>query len=173
MIPAVTYRVVLVVAASLTAVLVVLGLEINQRNPHAMAEGPRLDWSSGPDSAPLLACPKGSIAGVYDGSGFSKWKAPKDAVMAMQPDVSSALSGEATRLNAGFTRDDLVQIWRRRTDVTHNRFIPTMAEATIGVRINGALEATFGVSRVPYAGGEPIRWKDAGWVVGGSTICEL
>jgi hypothetical protein len=155
-----------VTAASVIAVLVVAGFALIPRSNVSVAPGSRLVWPRGPSAPPRLGCDGWAATDVYDGPGIGTRKNPKDAVIDALPLLSSTWSGYTRNMIASITRGDLVPIWHHRDD--------RGAATTFLLRVDGSYVAEFDVARSLFAEGQPIRWRDSGWVVvGGSAVCEL
>jgi hypothetical protein len=122
---------------------------------------PFLAWSKG---RPRLVCPTPSSGAIYDGSGLSSIKDPKDAVVQVFPDLGQGYPWPPDVV-AQVTRDDLEQVWYDRTDQG--------ATSSIALKIDGTYYALYDVGRYLFAGGEPISWRDSGWTVGDSSICQF
>ena len=153
-------------AVSVIAVLVVAGFALIPRSNVSVAPGSRLVWPRGPSAPPRLGCDGWAATDVYDGPGIGTRKNPKDAVIDALPLLSSTWSGYTRNMIAGITRGDLVPIWHHRDD--------RGAATTFLLRVDGSYVAEFDVARSLFAEGQPIRWRDSGWVVvGGSAVCEL
>jgi hypothetical protein len=167
-----------VTAVSVIAVLVVAGFALIPRS-NVSAPGSRLVWPRGPSAPPRLGCGGWAATDVYDGPAIGSRKNPKDAVVDALPLLSSTWSGYTRNMIAGITRGgytrnmiagitrgDLVPIWHHRDDWG--------AATTFLLRVDGSYVAEFDVARWLFAEGQPIRWRDSGWVVvGGSAVCEL
>lgn len=153
-------------ATSLAAVGIVVGIGLTE-HPGSIRSAPRaavLEWPNGPHDRPHLACPEGSSGAIYDGSGLSSIRDPKDAVVEVLPDVSDGDPWPAD-IVAGLSRDDLDQVWYTRDEMG--------GHAAIVLSVDGSYYALYDVDRWLIAAGEPIRWRDSGWRVGDSTVCQF
>jgi hypothetical protein len=175
-----------VTAVSVIAVLVVAGFALIPRSNVSVAPGSRLVWPRGPSAPPRLGCDGWAATDVYDGPGIGTRKNPKDAVIDALPLLSSTWSGYTRNMIAGITRGNhLVPIWRYTRNmvagITRGDLVPIWhhrddrgAATTFLLRVDGSYVAEFDVARSLFAEGQPIRWRDSGWVVvGGSAVCDL